>query len=250
MAYGGTLHQHLPDLRRLRAGTSRRPASTAGTASRWSPARWPPRSPATAPKATAGRRSTPTTTRASPTPAALTVTGWADDGVIEAVEDPAQPFVLGVQWHPEEAGERRIFESLVEAARTELDRPRPTRRGGGGPSLCAADLARSASEFLRREQRSGHREPGTRNLCLDMSARELAGRTETRYSDVMSRPVIGLTTYAEEARFGLNDTFAAVLPLAYVQAVHNSGGRAVLITRRRRGVISTARPPLLCTACT
>ena len=46
----------------------------------------------------------------------------------------------------------------------------------------------------------------------------------------MSRPVIGLTTYAEEARFGLNDTFAAVLPLAYVQAVHLSGGRAVLIT--------------------
>ncbi|MEV4624412.1 gamma-glutamyl-gamma-aminobutyrate hydrolase family protein [Asanoa sp. NPDC049573] len=46
----------------------------------------------------------------------------------------------------------------------------------------------------------------------------------------MSRPVIGLTTYAEEARFGLNDTFAAVLPLAYVQAVHASGGRAVLIT--------------------
>jgi putative glutamine amidotransferase len=46
----------------------------------------------------------------------------------------------------------------------------------------------------------------------------------------MSRPVIGLTTYAEEARFGLNDTFAAVLPLAYVHAVHNSGGRAVLIT--------------------
>lgn len=46
----------------------------------------------------------------------------------------------------------------------------------------------------------------------------------------MSRPVIGLTTYAEEARFGLNDTFAAVLPLAYVHAVHGSGGRAILIT--------------------
>jgi putative glutamine amidotransferase len=44
------------------------------------------------------------------------------------------------------------------------------------------------------------------------------------------RPVIGLTTYAEEARFGLNDTFAAVLPLSYVHAVHASGGRAVLIT--------------------
>jgi putative glutamine amidotransferase len=46
----------------------------------------------------------------------------------------------------------------------------------------------------------------------------------------MSRPVIGLTTYAEEARFGINDTFAAVLPLSYVHAVHVSGGRAVLVT--------------------
>jgi putative glutamine amidotransferase len=46
----------------------------------------------------------------------------------------------------------------------------------------------------------------------------------------MGRPVIGLTTYAEETRFGLQDTFAAVLPLAYVHAVHSSGGRAVLIT--------------------
>ncbi|HEY3008295.1 MAG TPA: gamma-glutamyl-gamma-aminobutyrate hydrolase family protein [Micromonosporaceae bacterium] len=45
----------------------------------------------------------------------------------------------------------------------------------------------------------------------------------------MSRPVIGLTTYAEEARFGLQDTFAAVLPFSYVHAVHSSGGRAVLI---------------------
>jgi gamma-glutamyl-gamma-aminobutyrate hydrolase PuuD len=32
---------------------------------------------------------------------ALTVTGWADDDVIEAVEDPARRFVFGVQWHPE-----------------------------------------------------------------------------------------------------------------------------------------------------
>ncbi|GII20610.1 gamma-glutamyl-gamma-aminobutyrate hydrolase family protein [Planosporangium mesophilum] len=44
------------------------------------------------------------------------------------------------------------------------------------------------------------------------------------------RPVIGLTTYAEQARFGRNDTVAAVLPLSYVRAVHASGGRAVLIT--------------------
>jgi putative glutamine amidotransferase len=46
----------------------------------------------------------------------------------------------------------------------------------------------------------------------------------------MARPVIGITTYAEDTRLGRQDTFAAVLPLAYVQAVHRSGGQAVLIT--------------------
>jgi putative glutamine amidotransferase len=46
----------------------------------------------------------------------------------------------------------------------------------------------------------------------------------------MPRPIIGLTTYAEDARFGLQDTFAAVLPLSYVHAIHETGGRAVLIT--------------------
>jgi putative glutamine amidotransferase len=45
----------------------------------------------------------------------LTVTGWADDGVIEAVEDPARRFVVGVQWHPEADGDVRPFEALVRA---------------------------------------------------------------------------------------------------------------------------------------
>jgi putative glutamine amidotransferase len=42
--------------------------------------------------------------------------------------------------------------------------------------------------------------------------------------------VVGLTTYAEQARFGRNDAVAAVLPMSYVRSVHASGGRAVLIT--------------------
>ena len=47
----------------------------------------------------------------------------AEDGVIEAVEDPSSPqFVLGVQWHPErtfgiQPGSRALFEAFVEAAR-------------------------------------------------------------------------------------------------------------------------------------
>lgn len=48
------------------------------------------------------------------------VTATAPDGVIEAIEDPAFPFCLGVQWHPENfwrTGEfRSLFEGFVEAA--------------------------------------------------------------------------------------------------------------------------------------
>jgi putative glutamine amidotransferase len=51
-------------------------------------------------------------------PGRLVATGWADDGLIEAVEDPDRPFVVGVQWHPEGDGDLRPFEALVEAARS------------------------------------------------------------------------------------------------------------------------------------
>jgi putative glutamine amidotransferase len=40
--------------------------------------------------------------------------------LVEAVEDPAKRFAVGVQWHPEESDDRRLFEALVEAARTDL----------------------------------------------------------------------------------------------------------------------------------
>jgi putative glutamine amidotransferase len=42
---------------------------------------------------------------------------WAEDGALEAVEDPERPFVLGVLWHPEEGEDLRLFEALVQAAR-------------------------------------------------------------------------------------------------------------------------------------
>ncbi len=44
----------------------------------------------------------------------LAVTGRAtDDQTIEAIEDPAHPFVLGVLWHPEEDEKSRIIKTLV-----------------------------------------------------------------------------------------------------------------------------------------
>lgn len=41
----------------------------------------------------------------------------ADDGVLEAFEDPAAPFRLGVQWHPERGEDPRLFRALVAAAK-------------------------------------------------------------------------------------------------------------------------------------
>jgi putative glutamine amidotransferase len=50
-------------------------------------------------------------------PGSLIPTAWADDGLVEAVEDPARRFLLGVQWHPETAADKRIFGALVAACR-------------------------------------------------------------------------------------------------------------------------------------
>ncbi len=51
----------------------------------------------------------------------LSVAAHAPDGVIEALELPAHPFALAVQWHPENLQHRpemrALFEKFVEAAR-------------------------------------------------------------------------------------------------------------------------------------
>jgi putative glutamine amidotransferase len=45
----------------------------------------------------------------------------------------------------------------------------------------------------------------------------------------MSRPVIGITSYAEQARWGVWDAPAALIPIVYVQAVEHAGGRPLLV---------------------
>jgi putative glutamine amidotransferase len=45
----------------------------------------------------------------------LRATGRSDDGVVEAAEDPAQRFALGVQWHPEVSGDDALFAAFVDA---------------------------------------------------------------------------------------------------------------------------------------
>jgi putative glutamine amidotransferase len=56
----------------------------------------------------------------------LRVAANAPDGVIEGLEDPAHPFYVGVQWHPEdmpgEDSATRLFGAFVDAARKRAER--------------------------------------------------------------------------------------------------------------------------------
>ena len=74
----------------------------------------------------------------------LVATGWSEDGLIEAVESPAEaPWLLAVQWHPEEmhaevqAPERGLFRALVERRAAWS---RPERRAA---RLVRAELAQT-----------------------------------------------------------------------------------------------------------
>src|SRR3989440_892020 len=46
----------------------------------------------------------------------LRVAAHAEDGTIEAVEDPQRRFALGVLWHPEAGEDARLFDELVREA--------------------------------------------------------------------------------------------------------------------------------------
>jgi putative glutamine amidotransferase len=108
VAYGGTLVQHLPDV----LGSERHQPSPGVLGAH--PARF-------APGSRAGEIFGTTADVNSyhhqgvDDPGSLTVTGWADDGVVEAVEDPTKRFLVGLQWHPEEAADVRPFAALVRA---------------------------------------------------------------------------------------------------------------------------------------
>ena len=47
----------------------------------------------------------------------LVVSARADDGTVEAVEDPERRFAVGVLWHPEAGEDMALFAALVEEAR-------------------------------------------------------------------------------------------------------------------------------------
>ena len=54
-----------------------------------------------------------------------------------------------------------------------------------------------------------------------------------------SIPVVGITTYVEPARWGAWELEAALIPLAYVQAVERAGARPLLVPPSEHGVEET-----------
>jgi putative glutamine amidotransferase len=116
VAYGGRLYQHLPD---VLGHENHRPATGYGSHD-------VRLAPGTLAASILGDRTTVNSLhhQGVASVGALVATGWAVgdrvDGVelVEAVEDPSKPFAIGVQWHPEETTDWRLFAALVEAARS------------------------------------------------------------------------------------------------------------------------------------
>jgi len=52
----------------------------------------------------------------------------------------------------------------------------------------------------------------------------------------VKRPVVGITCYVEQARFGVWDVPAALAPLTYIRAVEAAGGRPLLVPPSVEGV--------------
>lgn len=111
VALGGTLHQHLPDVighNRHQQGNAVFTTSTVRTV------------PGTRLAGLIGESSDAQCYHHQAIDGlgdGLVISAQDDDGVIEAVELPGEPFVLAVQWHPEERlDDLRLFAAVVEAA--------------------------------------------------------------------------------------------------------------------------------------
>jgi len=78
----------------------------------------------------------------------LLTVAWTPDQVVEAIELQGHRFGIGVQWHPEEGDDPRIFEALVAAAKTGPVPPPATEVAGRSKRSAKRHAARSLSPYL------------------------------------------------------------------------------------------------------
>jgi putative glutamine amidotransferase len=116
VAFGGTLHQHLPDA----IGHSGHRAGNAVFTSL--PVRTVPGTRLAALLGESVEARCYHHQAVDKVGEGLVVSAWDADGVVEALEAPGDGFVLAVQWHPEEClDDLRLFSAIVEAARSYAD---------------------------------------------------------------------------------------------------------------------------------
>jgi len=112
VAFGGTLHQHLPDV----IGHSGHRAGNAVFTTL--PVRTVPGTRLAALMGKSCQARCYHHQAIAQVGEGLVVSAWDADGVVEALELPGDNFVLAVQWHPEESLEDlRLFAAVVDAAR-------------------------------------------------------------------------------------------------------------------------------------
>ncbi|MFD5824369.1 gamma-glutamyl-gamma-aminobutyrate hydrolase family protein [Lentzea sp. NPDC060358] len=109
LAYGGSLHQHLPDVvgHDGHSPASGEFATHEVTFTEGSRARG-----IYGPRAVLNSHHHQAVAETGP---GLVATGHAPDGVVEAAEDPGRRFVMGVQWHPEMSDDTALFGAFVSA---------------------------------------------------------------------------------------------------------------------------------------
>lgn len=118
--FGGTLHQHLPD---VTGDDAHCPETAAFTFGRH-PLRLAPGSLIAGILGEGGSEAACHHHQAVDRLAAgLAATAWAPDGVIEAVEAVGHPFAIGVQWEAGQTADERLHRALAAAAQA------PTERG-------------------------------------------------------------------------------------------------------------------------
>jgi putative glutamine amidotransferase len=117
VAFGGTLHQHLPDVLGHGRHDRHREELPGGGGGDYG-VRLAKGSLAARAAGTLFERATESRHHQGVKRLArgFEVTGWAADGLPVAIERPDARFFLGVQWHPEANDESRIIGALVEEA--------------------------------------------------------------------------------------------------------------------------------------
>ena len=145
----------------------------------------------------------------------LEVTGRTSDGLVEAIErtvpdpeDPNATWMLGVQWHPEETAERdpaqqALFDALTLLARFRGSRAKPGQRGGRSRSYAIAVYDPAWPSRFEREAERIRQALGDQLVRIDhVGSTSVPGLAAKPIVDIQAsvRSMIPRTAYVEPLR--------------------------------------------------